>query len=176
MRISDWSSDVCSSDLILRAPAIACWKRALVYALTVRAWRIVGEAILAQEAASPVRFECAAGVSCCPTRAAIAALPGPAALRDLDPIDDTGLRSAVGAGLRIERAFAIVVEGGALALVARRGDDILAGHGVGRGTRHWLAAADQVAAQRSVAAPVIARVIVVAARYIPGLDTAKLRR
>src|SRR3546814_16635426 len=42
---------------ILRAPAIACWKRALVYALTGRAWRIVGEAILAQEAAAPVRFE-----------------------------------------------------------------------------------------------------------------------
>src|SRR3546814_15210979 len=95
---------------------------------------------------------------------------------DLDPIDDTGLRSAVGAGLRIERAFAIVEEGGALALVARRGDDILAGHGVGRGTRHWLAAADQVDAQRSVAPPLIARVIVVAARYIPGLDHATLDR
>src|SRR3546814_17761182 len=59
---------------------------------------------------------------------------------------------------------------------SRRGDDILAGHGVGRGTRHWLAAADQVDAQRSVAAPVIARVIVVAARYILGLDHATLRR
>src|SRR3546814_20142105 len=33
----------------------------------------------------------------------------------------------------------------------------------------------QVDAQRSVAAPVIARVIVVAARYIPGLDHATLR-
>src|SRR3546814_3275777 len=42
-------------------------------------------------------------------------------------------------------------------------------------SRDRLAAADQIDAQRSVAAPVIARVIVVAARDIPGLDHAALR-
>src|SRR3546814_1954741 len=102
--------DIAVAD-ILRAPAIACRKRALVHPLTGRARCIVGEAILAQETAAPVRFELAAVVSCCPARAAVAALPSPAALRDLDPITDTGLRSAVGAGLGIKRAFAIFEEG-----------------------------------------------------------------
>src|SRR3546814_17949324 len=66
---------------ILRAPAIACWKRGLVYAPTVRAWRIVGEAILAQEAAAPVRFGCPAVVSCCPPPPAITAQMGRASWR-----------------------------------------------------------------------------------------------
>src|SRR3546814_15475476 len=48
MRISDWSSDVCSSDLASEADAIAAWNRrthgpALLAALRLREWRPIAE-------------------------------------------------------------------------------------------------------------------------------------
>ena len=167
--------DVPVADILL-ACVLAGRHRALIDPLGRRAGAVARQAILAHEAAAAVCVQFAAVIARHLGRAGIAALPGPARLRDLGPIDDPGDGVAVGADFGAERAVGIASQRGALALVSLGGDHGFGGGRIGRGPFNRRGAADQIDAQvAGVAAPVDPE-IGIAQVNRPGLRHRALRR